>query len=123
MNEFVNAQSLDFEEWASMAVRDPGGFEALRAAAIERLIDGSPDRWEPRLRGLQWQIDQGRGRAKDPAAAGLRITGALWDKVVGARGLLDVLDALSGAEASRPLRHRSATIVPFPCAPAQKADS
>lgn len=114
MNEFVNGSHLDFGEWAAVSERDPAAFESLRREAIERMIGRAPTRFEPRLRGLQWRIDQSCARTQDADEAGLHIVSEMWDKVVGPRGLLDALDALSTAQASRPQSKRSATIVPFP---------
>lgn len=114
MNESGNGLHLDFGEWAAVSERDPAAFESLRREAIERMIERAPVQFEPRLRGLQWRVDQCRARARNADEAGLHVISEMWDKVVGPRGLLDALDALSSAQASRPQSKRSATIVPFP---------
>lgn len=55
---------FDFETWERLAKQDPALFERKRAEAIERIINSAPASKQQRLRGLQWQVDQTRARAK-----------------------------------------------------------
>ena len=87
---------FNFEHWTALAKADPQGFEARRAEEIAALIArGSPQN-QARLRGLQWQIDTVRSRAKNPLAACVRIFDQMWESVYGERGLLETLQAVDG---------------------------
>ena len=88
--------AFDFEEWALLARTDPEAFEAKRGAEIARLIDGAAPGVQSRLRGLQWQIDAQRSRAKSPLTACVQIFNQMWDSVYGDRGLLEALRSVDG---------------------------
>jgi len=100
-----------FDFWAKLAVDDPGSFEEARQLMIESLIDAAPPERQPRLRGLQWQIDQARARSSNPLSACMKISSMMWDKVLGADGLVEHLEQLDKNE---PLeRPTSATVTPL----------
>lgn len=108
-------QRDEFEQLATLAEDDPEAFETLRAALIERFIEEAPEERRPRLRCLQWRIDQERARAKTPLGACIRLTRMMWDRVLSPGGLVDHLQRLS--EPRRPSGanpRRGATILPFP---------
>jgi len=88
--------AFDFEEWALLARTDPDAFEARREAEIARLIDRAGLETQARLRGLQWQIDLQRSRAKSPLSACVQIFNQMWDSVYGDRGLLEALRGIDG---------------------------
>ncbi len=81
----------NFDYWFALSKKNPEEFEVHRAACIEALILSAPDSQQPRLRGLQWQIDLKRKRAKTPMAACITISNMMWDRVLGEGGLLESL--------------------------------
>jgi hypothetical protein len=81
----------NFDYWLALSKKKPEVFEVRRAACIEALISSAPDSQQPRLRGLQWQIDLKRKRAKTPMAACITISNMMWDRVLGEGGLLESL--------------------------------
>jgi hypothetical protein len=107
----------EFEHWAQMAVADPDAFEARRSRLIEAFISSVPPERQPRLRGLQWRIDQIRRRARTPMASCIAISRMMWDSVLGEGGLHEVLNvALDGRTAPRaaPVARLNAQIMLFP---------
>ncbi|MFN2308261.1 MAG: DUF3135 domain-containing protein [Gammaproteobacteria bacterium] len=82
---------FDFETWASLADRDPEGFEARRHHAIEEVIQGAPAHLQTRLRRLQWKLDQVRRTSATPMAACIRMNRLMWERITGPGGLLEVL--------------------------------
>ena len=106
---------VEFDEWVTIAKENPAAFEALRLEAIDELIESAPAENRPRLRALQWRIDQERRMASTPMAGCIRISRMMWDRVVGEDGLLDRLKMLSGDYVPpQPARgHQMASIVPI----------
>jgi hypothetical protein len=110
MNTVSSTPSFDFDSWAALARKNPQAFEIKRKRTIEQaILQASPQR-QPRLRCLQWQLDQIRNTARTPLAASLRMQRMLWEKLAGDAGLLACLQGLSGS--ASPRRH-TATILPF----------
>ena len=72
-----------FDFWARLAVEDPGSFEEARRLMIESFIDAAPPERQPRLRGLQWQVDQIRARTPNPMGTCVKISNMMWEKVLG----------------------------------------
>lgn len=85
---------IDFDTWAALARADPAAFESRRLRAIDALIARARATHRPRLRRLQWRIDQERRLARTPMAACLRISGMMWQSVVGPGGLQQRLGEL-----------------------------
>ncbi|NOY66734.1 MAG: DUF3135 domain-containing protein [Gammaproteobacteria bacterium] len=79
---------FNFNEWSDLAINDPEAFEKKRQQAIEDTILSMPARRQQRLRCLQWRIDQERNRCKTSIAACIKLSGMMWDQVVGDHGLL-----------------------------------
>lgn len=79
MSELAQVKEWDFDVWMELAQHDPEKFEALRAEAIERVIENVTDDRKIHLRRLQWRIDQVRERAKTPMAATMAISRMMWD--------------------------------------------
>ena len=77
----------DFDHWAELAVTDSDAFEARRSHLIEAFISSVPEERQPRLRRLQWRIDQIRRTARTPLASCIRISRMMWDSVLGEGGL------------------------------------
>ena len=107
----------EFDHWAQMAIADPDAFEARRSHLIEAFISSVPPERQPRLRGLQWRIDQVRRSARTPLASCIRISRMMWDSVLGEGGLHEVLNiALDGRSKpqSAPVARLSAKVLLFP---------
>ena len=112
-----NFNLAEFDHWAHLAVADPDAFEARRSRLIEAFISSVPAERQPRLRGLQWRIDQVRRTARTPLASCIRISRMMWDSVLGAGGLHEVLNiALDDRPGSRAVRvpRLNAKILLFP---------
>ncbi|MGD2073313.1 MAG: DUF3135 domain-containing protein [Gammaproteobacteria bacterium] len=90
---------IDFDRWAALAQSDPVAFEQERTRAIECMIQGTPAHKRQRLRCLQWKIDQIRGQCRTPMSACIRLSGMMWDSVVGPGGLKDALERLGDPSA------------------------
>lgn len=73
--------TFNVEEWMELYKKDPEAFEAKRAKAIEETIAETTGPNRHRLRGLQFQIDVIREKAKSPMGACLKITQLMWKKV------------------------------------------
>ncbi len=107
----------EFDHWAQLAVTDPEAFEARRSRIIEDFISSAPAERQPRLRGLQWRIDQIRRTSRTPLASCIRISRMMWDSVLGAGGLHEVLNIALGdcsADRSAPLPRLDAKVLLFP---------
>jgi hypothetical protein len=87
-------KQFDFDEWHQLANTDPDAFEQKRQKAIKKIIQSAPKAKQPRLRGLQWQIDQARHLSNTPLAACIKISKLMWDSVLGENGLLVALQGL-----------------------------
>ncbi len=107
----------EFDHWAQQAVSDPDAFEARRSRLIEAFISSVPAERQPRLRGLQWRIDQIRRGSRTPLASCIRISRMMWDSVLGTGGLREVLNiALEGGTRapSAPVGRLRAQVLLFP---------
>jgi len=85
---------FNFNEWSNLANTDPEEFERRRQQAIEETILAMPKAKQQRIRGLQWRIDQERKLSKSPIAACIKLSGMMWDTVVGEHGLLQSVKSL-----------------------------
>lgn len=103
-----------FDFWARLAENDPATFEEARRLVIDSMIESAPERNRPRLRGLQWQIDAVRDRAGSPLGACVRLSGMMWQTLLGEQGLVDHMRQLAeGLPGEPPAGHRSATLLRF----------
>ncbi len=59
-------QLPSFDEMRELAEKNPEAFEKLREAAIEATISEAPEEMQPRLRGLQFQMNADRDIADNP---------------------------------------------------------
>lgn len=103
-----NSVEKDFDWWSDLAKSDPQAFEKMRLAAIEEVIQSAPESQQPRLRGLQWQIDHERRRSSNPLSACMRISNMMWNALLGPGGLLESMKELSGPESEKPSQHNQA---------------
>ncbi|MDO9371211.1 MAG: DUF3135 domain-containing protein [Gammaproteobacteria bacterium] len=119
---------FDFDTWSALASSDPEAFEKQRQDIVNQAIAGAPAGQQQRLRGLQWRIDKVRERSGTPLAACIRISGMMWDAVLGDGGLVDSLQALRDANpltatqdtVTAPKPRSSASVLPFPGAARDK---
>ena len=105
-------ETLAFEHWSALAKSDPQAFETARRELIESVILSAPTDIQPRLRGLQWQIDRLR-ELHHPLGACVKISSLMWHQVVGENGLLANVQRLGTRSINRPVASSSATILPF----------
>jgi hypothetical protein len=85
---------FNFDEWANLAATDPAEFEKRRLAQIEALIRQSPEELHRRLRGLQFQIEMERRRAKTPMGAAVRVSSLMWEAFAGKNGFQETLNRM-----------------------------
>jgi hypothetical protein len=104
--------AYSFEFWAGLAAQDPASFEQARCQLIEHLIASASVAAQPRLRGLQWQVDRLR-EVHSPLSACVRISGMMWERLLGSNGLLDAVDRFSRAEKTSPPPMSTCQILPF----------
>ena len=102
-----------FDYLATLAADDPGSFEAARQLMIDSLIESAPPQVQPRLRGLQWQVDQVRALTPSPMGACVKISNMMWQKVLGPDGLFEHLEHLGNGEIQPREAPRSASILPL----------
>ena len=95
----LHRPAIDFEAWAALARSDPAAFEEKRVRAIEKALQAMPEPRQQRLRRLQWKIDRVRARCGTPMSACIKLSGMMWDSLVGPGGLKDWLERLGGAPA------------------------
>ncbi len=103
--------NINFDQWSEIAKTDPEAFEAMRADVINTFISSAPLDSQPRLRGLQWQIDCLRARSSNPLSACIKISQMMWETL---QQLGDVTQDLAkpgqGRQSSKPCE---AAILPF----------
>ena len=103
---------VDFDAWSELANTDSEAFERQRSDLVERVIGYSIDGHQPRLRRLQWRIDQVRERASSPLAACIRLSSMMWDSVMGEGGLHETLQTLRHSKPKEDPRPK-ATVLRF----------
>lgn len=74
--------NFDFDEWAELYRRDPELFEQRRKDLLEAAVSCARPELQPRLRGLQWQLDAERAKAKTPMGACVRMNQLMMRKLV-----------------------------------------
>ena len=109
---------FDFDGWMSLAESDAEAFEQRRRELLQAEIDLAPASLQPRLRGLQWQIDMTRQRCKTPALASARLFEMMWEQVYGDNGFLDVLTN-PRAKVDLPQEQQAGKVLPFRAQKAQ----
>jgi len=110
MNLLPAFESLDYDGLSRLAHDDPVAYEEMRQHLIERFIDTAPGKEQPRLRGLQFRIDQVRHLAHTPLAATIKISALMWNS------FLSLNEELSGSRYAPPRQVKSAKVINFrPC--------
>ena len=75
----------DFDKLLEMAQQRPEELEALREALVEEVITSARSGCQRRLRGLQFQIDMTRRKAKTPMAACIKISELMYKSLADLR--------------------------------------
>ena len=70
-----------FDELVRIAQKDPAKYEELRNQLVNDLINDAPESTQRRLRGLQFQVDMERRRAKTPMASCIAISKMMHDSL------------------------------------------
>lgn len=115
-----NNQLPDFDKMLMLAKHQPHELERIRRNAVEDWIERAPEKHRQRLRGLQFQIDMEKRRARNPMDSCIRVSNMMHASFATLRGLLnDISGQLnagslnSAVDLSRtPFRH-TADILPF----------
>jgi Protein of unknown function (DUF3135) len=84
-----NMELPDFDRLVEMAKNRPDELEALRDALIAEAIASARSGNRRRLRGLQFQIDMARKKAKTPMAACIRISALMHESLAELRAHLN----------------------------------
>lgn len=106
--------TIDFDDWSSLARRDPKGFEARRRAVLDSFIKAQPIERRHRLYCLQWRVDRAREGASTPLLACQRLSQLMWDAFTGPEGLVQAFaGALPQTRGAPHQVRRSAKILPF----------
>lgn len=100
-------ESLDYDGLARLAQDDPVAYEEMRQHLIAHFIDTAPGKEQPRLRGLQFRIDQVRRLAHTPLAATIKISALMWNS------FLTLNEELSSPRYARPRQVKSAKVINF----------
>jgi len=102
------AELPSFDTLRYLAENDPERLERLRRALTERLISRAPERSQPRLRGLQFEIESRVALAPNPIAACVALS-SMMHTTFG--HLAKALNDWQDCEEPEPLR--DAKILPF----------
>lgn len=65
----TNLTVPDFDALVALHAKDPGAYEALRIRLLQEYIIEAPDKYQPMLDALVWQIEQTRTTAATPVEA------------------------------------------------------
>lgn len=104
----------DFDTLMALALNDPDKFESERRKFIDTFINNVPAEKQQRLKGLQWQIDQGRKLARTPMASCIAISNMMWDSLYRLCQQSDIPDLMHNeGDIHDRLGSSSATILPF----------
>lgn len=115
----MSSELPNFDELLKLAQENPEELEALRKRLCDNLIQNAPQKYRRRLRGLQFQIDMERQKAKTPMAACLKISAMMHESF---RSLRDALNEAQGIQAgnltainrSKPANPPVAKVLEFP---------
>ena len=109
--------SYDFDELQRLAQDNPDKLEQLRIQWSEQLIQSAPKTYRRKLRGLQFQIDMNRRKAKTPLAACISLSGMMHDSFDRLRASLNEATEVFDQEPPLSSDHQDtlemATILPF----------
>lgn len=105
--------TIDFDDWSSLARRDPQGFEARRCAVLDSFIQAQPIERRHRLRCLQWRVDRIREGSSTPLLACQRLFQLMWNAFAGPVGLGQALAGVHPQTRGAPhqVRHSAKILV------------
>lgn len=101
----------EFDLLAKLAKNNPEEFEKLRETLIEDVINSARTSSQRRLRGLQFQIDMARKKAKTPLAACICISGMMHESFAELR--LHLNDPFGAISDSSQKTSTVAKVLPF----------
>ncbi len=113
------APEYDFDEWMTLHQTDPDAFEEKRKITIAKVIDSAPVSMQPRLKGLMFQIDAERKKAKTPLQSCINVSSLMWEKFDELKVHLNALshpEKLSAEEKEQFLQsigNKNATVLDF----------
>jgi len=114
-----------FDELKKLAEQDPQQLEALRQQWVEETINDAPEKFQRRLRGLQFQIDMEREKAKNPVSACIRVSKMMHDSLaklyetITQESAMSVAPAQPVKQAEQPANLNIGEVIPFPLAMAE----
>lgn len=82
---------FDFNEWKALYENDPDAFEKKRQKWVKSLIQSAPSQYQRRLKGLMFQVDAERARAKTPVQACINISQMMWSSTADLKCFLEDL--------------------------------
>lgn len=82
---------FDFDDWRTLAERDPAAFFAAREQVLQKFMDAAPRRLSSELQALQALIDHSRAEAGTPARASRQLLGMLGEHLFALSGHLNQL--------------------------------
>lgn len=120
MSEHLRLTLPSHEELSKLARDDPPAYEALRREIIDDFIDNAPDKLKPRLRGLQFRVDNLRRLSRSALGSTVKIYDLMWKSFVAMnyqwQEFVNMKDSLPGQcsrEDGRGLPEHSARILQF----------
>jgi len=113
-----------FDELKKLAEQDPERLETLRQQWVEETISDAPEQFQRRLRGLQFQIDMEREKAKNPVSACIRVSKMMHDSLAKLYETITQENAISvaaapAAQAAEPAKLSVGEVIQFPFAAAE----
>jgi hypothetical protein len=109
-----------FEELINLARHNPEALEKLREKHVEKLIGSAAAACQPRLRGLQFQIDAHRSiHANSPLGSCMKISQMMHESFAELRGWLNQMSELNDSfcdstDESERNHNKVADILAFP---------
>jgi len=112
-------ESLSFDDWKQLHEKDPEQFNYYRKLMLEQQITLAPEKMQPRLRGLMFQLEGEAVRSRTAMAYNRRLSEMMVELVEQLRDKLLLL-----SEAQRVVKESEKTISPsaeiIPFRPSQK---
>jgi hypothetical protein len=99
----------DFDTLKRLASEDPESLEYIRQHCIKSLIESAPEKYRPRLLGLQFEIDSRLKLSKNPIDACISLSKMMHDSFFRLNEALNNLSTLQNKQ-----HIKSADIIPFP---------
>ncbi|MFT6102673.1 MAG: hypothetical protein ACJATV_001419 [Granulosicoccus sp.] len=110
----------NFDTLTTLAKEDPEALEDLRQKQVERLINNAPKQLQPRLRGLQFQIDAHRQlHLHSPMGSCMKISQLMHESFAELRGWLNQISGFNDplrnySDVNTSTENKMADILAFP---------